>query len=214
MTRLRGGGKSILMILVAFFVLVVMTPFTLHYMGVVDLFNPAGVAAEWEVHDEHGVVVKGASAPRNVFGGVALVSQKYSGSIPLDDSMTLAMRPVLIYPKKASSLSLAYSVSLLLDDQLIDHESSTIAGDWIGGELGLTLFALKPSQLASMIPEGHRAVLRLQLESLEGEIAHPDGSVKHVSQHAPITILAMTLYKDRSGQLVLETSSGQPFAIR
>ena len=213
MTRF-SGGKPILLMLVAFFVLVVMTPFTLHYMGVVDLFNPAGVAAEWEVHDEQGVLIKGASAPRNVFGGVALDSKRYSGAVPLDDSMSLVMRPVLIYPKPASSLSLSYAVTLLLDDQLADREASTIAGEWSGGELGLTLFALKPSQLASMIPPGHRAVLRLQLESLEGAITHQDGSIKQVSQHSPITILAMTFYKDHSGQLVLETSSGQPFALR
>jgi len=213
MARLRDG-KPILLILVAFFVLVVMTPFTLHYMGVVDLLNPAGVAAEWEVHDENGVLIKGASAPRNIFGGVALDSRRISGSIPLDDSMTLVMRPVLIYPKPASSISLAYTISLVLDDQLIDLESSTLTGDWDGGELGLTLFAVKPSQIASMIPEGHRAVLRLQLENLQGSILHPDGSVKQVDQNTPITILTMTLYRDSAGQLFLETSSGQPFALR
>jgi len=213
MARL-GDGKSILMILVALFVLVVMTPFTLHYMGVVDLLSPAGVAAEWEVHDEHGVVVKGASAPRNVFGGVALEPQRYPGSIPLDDSVSIVIRPVLIYPKRASSISLSYTASILLDGQPIELESSTIAGGWGGGELGLTLFAMKPSQLASLIPPGRRAVLRLQLEGLEGEIRHPDGSVKRVSQHAPMTILAMTLYRDQAGRLILETSSGQPLAIR
>ncbi|MEM4497627.1 MAG: hypothetical protein QW692_02235 [Nitrososphaerota archaeon] len=208
----RGGYKGfIFMGLILFFLLVVLTPFTLHYMGLVDILNPSGIAAEWEVADQNGILLKGASAPRTIFGGVSLsVSEVQPGIIPRD--AIISVRPVLIHPKTAS-LEVRYRVAMILDDKVLEVGEGALSGQFPGGSIGLYLFSIKSSDLMAMMPEGRKAVLRVELRELMGVIRNADGSIKRIQLDNPVTLLAMTLTREQFGGLRLESGAMLPSAL-
>jgi len=212
MTRFRGGSLA-LMLLIVFFVAVVLTPFTLHKLGIIEFFNPGGVAVEWEIHDQDYVMLKGATPPRNIFGGVALTSYE-AGGVILEEGHVLALRPILIYPSKCREIAVSYTVALKLDKDTILYESSQLSGPYQGGKLGLTLLTLKISELYPKIPPETRRMLRLELESMNGYLIREDGSLKDFDVRSPITLAVFSLYKTQDGKLVLEKGSATPFPIK
>ena len=211
MTRLKAGNLA-LMLIIFFFVAVVLTPFTLHKLGIIEFFNPGGVAVEWEIHDQDYIMLKGATPPRNIFGGVALTNYE-AGGVVLEEGHVLALRPILIYPSKCREISISYTVALKLDEDMILYESSQLSGPYQGGKLGLTLLTLKISDLYPKIQPGTRRMLRLELESMSGYLVKGDGSIKKFETNSPITLAVFSLYKTHDGKLVLEKGSATPFPI-
>ena len=212
MTRLKAGSLAS-MLLIAFFVAIVLTPFTLHKLGIIEFFNPGGVAVEWEIHDQDYVMLKGATPPRNIFGGVALTSYE-TGGVALEEDHVLALRPILIYPSKCQEISISYAVALKLDKDTILYESGQLSGPYQGGKLGLTLLTLKISELYPKIHPGTRRMLRLELESMSGYLVKGDGSIKNFNVKSPITLAVFSLYKTQDGKLFLEKGSATPFPIQ
>jgi len=82
MARFRAGSLAS-MLTIAFFVAIVLTH-SPHTLGIIEFFNPGGVAVEWEIHDQDYVMLKGATPPRNIFGEVALTSYE-AGGVTLEE---------------------------------------------------------------------------------------------------------------------------------